>query len=148
MTDQRERPHQELADVPEMGEEVEEVRVYRRAWIGRFLGPILAIVAYFALPAARGDLSRAGLATVSVGILMAVWWLTEALPLSATALTPIALFPLLGVVDTGAATAPYANDLIFLSMGGFMIVPAMQRWGCTTASLCLRSSPSARCPCG
>jgi sodium-dependent dicarboxylate transporter 2/3/5 len=52
---------------------------------------------------------------------MAVWWITEALPLPATALLPIALFPLLGVVDIGAATAPYANDLIFLFMGGFMI---------------------------
>lgn len=129
MTDQRERPHHELANTPEMGEEVEEVRVSRRAWIGRFLGPVLVVVAYFALPAAQGDLSRAGVATISVGILMAVWWITEALPLSATALLPIALFPLLGVVGIEDATAPYANDLIFLFMGGFMIALAMQRWG-------------------
>jgi sodium-dependent dicarboxylate transporter 2/3/5 len=67
------------------------VRVSRRAWIGRFLGPVLAVVAYFALPAGQGGLSQAGMATVPVGILMAVWWITEALPLPATALLPIAL---------------------------------------------------------
>lgn len=129
MSDQRERLRGGLTDVPEKGEAVEEVRVSRRAWIGRFLGPVLALVAYFALPAGQNGLSQAGVATVSVGILMAVWWITEALPLPATALLPIALFPLLGVVDVGAATAPYANDLIFLFMGGFMIALAMQRWG-------------------
>ena len=129
MTDEREQRRRDLADVPEKGEAAEEVRVSTRAWIGRFLGPVLAVVAYFALPAGQGGLSQAGVATVSVGILMAVWWITEALPLPATALLPIALFPLLGVVDIGAATAPYANDLIFLFMGGFMIALAMQRWG-------------------
>jgi sodium-dependent dicarboxylate transporter 2/3/5 len=129
MTDQQEQTRDRLADVPEKGEAVEEVRVSRRAWIGRFLGPVLAIIAYFTLPTGQDALSQAGVATVSVGILMAVWWITEALPLPATALLPIALFPLLGVVDIGAATAPYANDLIFLFMGGFMIALAMQRWG-------------------
>lgn len=129
MSDQRERTRHDLTDVPEKGEAAEEVRVSRRAWIGRFLGPVLAVIAYFALPAGQGGLSQAGVATVSVGLLMAVWWITEALPLPATALLPIALFPLLGVVDIGAATAPYANDLIFLFMGGFMIALAMQRWG-------------------
>ncbi|WP_143529315.1 DASS family sodium-coupled anion symporter [Rubrobacter xylanophilus] len=112
-----------------MGEGAEEVRVSRRAWIGRFLGPLLAVVAYFTLPTGQDGLSQAGVATVSVGILMAVWWITEALPLPATALLPIALFPLLGVVEIGEATAPYANDLIFLFMGGFMLALAMQRWG-------------------
>ncbi len=97
MSDQRDqRGDGRLTDVPEKGEAVEEVRVSTRAWIGRFLGPVLAIVAYFALPAGQGGLSQAGVATVSVGILMAVWWITEALPLPATALLPIALFPLLG----------------------------------------------------
>ncbi|HEV2093607.1 MAG TPA: DASS family sodium-coupled anion symporter [Rubrobacter sp.] len=130
MSDQRDqRGDDRLTDVPEMGEGVEEVRVSTRAWIGRFLGPLLAVIAYFALPTSQDGLSQAGVATVSVGILMAVWWITEALPLPATALLPIALFPLLGVVDIGAATAPYANDLIFLFMGGFMIALAMQRWG-------------------
>jgi sodium-dependent dicarboxylate transporter 2/3/5 len=55
--------------------------------------------------------------------------MTEAVPLPATSLLPIALFPLLGVVSIEDATAPYASELIFLFMGGFMLALAMQRWG-------------------
>lgn len=131
MSDQRERDDRNLADVPEMGETVEEERVGLRAWIGRFLGPILAVIAYFTLPTGTGetDLSQAGVATIAIGILIATWWVTEALPLPATSLLPLALFPLLGVVDIEDAAAPYADDLIFLFMGGFMLALAMQRWG-------------------
>ena len=120
-----------LVDIPEMGETVEEERVSTRAWVGRFLGPILAILAYFTLPTGGGEnaLTQPGVATVSVGILIATWWVTEALPLPATSLLPLALFPLLGVVDIEDAAAPYADDLIFLFMGGFMLALAMQRWG-------------------
>jgi solute carrier family 13 (sodium-dependent dicarboxylate transporter), member 2/3/5 len=50
-------------------------------------------------------------------------------PLPATSLLPIALFPLLGVLDVGESTAPYASDIVFLFMGGFMLALAMQRWG-------------------
>lgn len=117
----------ELADVPESGETEEPSRVSTRAWVGRFLGPILAVAAYYLL--ALGDLSDAGRGVAAVGVLMAVWWVSEALPLAATALLPIALFPLLGVSDVEAAAAPYANDVIFLFMGGFMLALAMQRWG-------------------
>lgn len=74
-------------------------------------------------------LSSEGQSVAAVASLMAVWWMTEALPLPATALLPIVLFPMLGVMPTGAATAPYAHELIFLFMGGFLIALAMQRWG-------------------
>ena len=128
MSEQRGNDNRELADVPEMGEAVEEDRASTRAWIGRFLGPILAVLVYFLLPPG-GDLTEAGVATIAVGVLIATWWVTEALPLPATSLLPIALFPLLGVVPIEDATAPYANDLIFLFMGGFMLALGMQRWG-------------------
>lgn len=121
--------NENLADTPEMGDAIEETRVSTRAWVGRFLGPVLAVVAYFFLPTGEGGLSPEGVAVVSVAVLMAVWWVTEALPLAATALLPIALFPLLGAIEIGDATAPYASDTIFLFMGGFMIALAMQRWG-------------------
>ncbi len=131
VSDPQESRNRELADVPEMGEAVEETRVSTRAWVGRFLGPILAIIAYFALPTGEGEavLSEEGVATVAIGLLIATWWVTEALPLPATSLLPIALFPLLGVVSIEDATAPYASELIFLFMGGFMLALAMQRWG-------------------
>ncbi|ACU97472.1 SLC13 family permease [Saccharomonospora viridis] len=97
----------------------------RRHWLGMALGPVLAVVAYLLLP---DSLSTEGKITAAVAALMAVWWVTEALPLAATALLPLVLFPFLGVSDIGDAAAPYADDVIFLFMGGFMIALAMQRW--------------------
>ncbi|RCW40159.1 sodium-dependent dicarboxylate transporter 2/3/5 [Halopolyspora algeriensis] len=114
---------------PESGEVEERTRVSRRAWIGRFLGPALAIAVYFLLPGGEGGVPPEARGVAAVGALMAVWWVTEALPLAATALLPIALFPLLGVGGIEDATAPYANDIVFLFMGGFMLALAMQRWG-------------------
>jgi solute carrier family 13 (sodium-dependent dicarboxylate transporter), member 2/3/5 len=63
-----------------------------------------------------------------VAVLMAVWWATEALPLAATALVPLVLFPLLGIFDVQQTAAPFANPLIFLFLGGFLIALAVQRW--------------------
>jgi sodium-dependent dicarboxylate transporter 2/3/5 len=60
---------------------------------------------------------------------MALWWITEAIPIPATALLPLVLFPLLGAGTIRDAASPYANPLIFLFMGGFMLALAMQRWG-------------------
>ncbi len=98
-----------------------------RLWGGRIAGPLAALATYFALRGAE-DLSTAGRTTAAVAVLLAVWWMTEALPLPATALVPIVAFPLLGVLTAGEATAPYADPNIFLFMGGFMIALAMQRW--------------------
>lgn len=110
----------------------------RRAvqWVGLFSGPVLAIVVYALLPEtfrdAAGDqavLGSAGRATAAVTVLMAVWWMTEAVEISATALLPIVLFPLVGATTLNEATEPYANPLIFLFLGGFLLALAMQRWG-------------------
>jgi len=65
----------------------------------------------------------------AVAVLMAIWWITEAIPIPATALVPLVLFPALGVLSMPNAAAPYANELIFLFMGGFFIAFAMERWG-------------------
>jgi solute carrier family 13 (sodium-dependent dicarboxylate transporter), member 2/3/5 len=64
----------------------------------------------------------------AVGVLMAFWWVFEALPIPVTALVPLALFPILGVSPIKATAAPYANPLIFLFLGGFVIALAMERW--------------------
>jgi len=79
------------------------------------------------LPVPEG-LDTAAWRTAAVGALMAVWWITEALPIAATALVPLVLLPLLGVTDIDGAATPYANPLIFLFMGGFIIAQAMQTW--------------------
>lgn len=60
---------------------------------------------------------------------MAVWWITEAIPIPATALLPLVLFPLLGVADIDATAAPYANPIIFLFLGGFLIALALESSG-------------------
>jgi len=91
-----------------------------------FLGPAIAIILIL-LPPPHG-LSIPGWHTAAIGIWMAVWWLTEVIPMSVTALLPIILFPLLGVLNISEATKPYANPLIFLFLGGFLIAMAMQRW--------------------
>ncbi|MFO8075739.1 MAG: DASS family sodium-coupled anion symporter [Egibacteraceae bacterium] len=113
------------ADVSELAE---PTRTTRRSQIGRLAAPAGAIAVWVALGAAPG-LAPEGRAVAAVAVLMGLSWLTEALPLPATALLPIALFPLLGVTDIGGATEPYANDIIYLFMGGFMLALAMQRWG-------------------
>ncbi len=67
--------------------------------------------------------------TLAVAAWLAVYWLTEAIPLAATALLPVVLFPLLGVMDANAIAPAYINDLIFLFIGGFLLAIAMQEWG-------------------
>ena len=68
----------------------------------------------------------------SVAGLMVVWWITEALPLAATALLPLVLFPLLGITSGKEVAAVYMNSTIFLFIGGFVLALSMQRWGLHT----------------
>lgn len=63
----------------------------------------------------------------AVTLLMAIWWITEATPLAVTALVPLVLFPLLGVTSMAGAAAPYADPIIFLFLGGFVLGCAMER---------------------
>ncbi|CAN5855755.1 DASS family sodium-coupled anion symporter [soil metagenome] len=85
------------------------------------------MIAMLLLPEPAG-MSTAAWHTAAAGVLMAIWWVSEALPIAATALIPLALFPLLGILPMRATAAPYANPLIFLFLGGFVIALAMQRW--------------------
>jgi len=66
--------------------------------------------------------------TAAVATLMAIWWLTEAIPIAATALVPVALFPLLGIMKGKAVAGAYFNHIIFLFIGGFIMALAMERW--------------------
>jgi sodium-dependent dicarboxylate transporter 2/3/5 len=94
--------------------------------VGVFLGPALAVLMIFS--GAPEGLSESGWLTASIGILMAVWWATEAVPIAVTALLPIVAFPLLGIATIQDTTAPYANKVIYLFLGGFIVAFAMQRW--------------------
>ena len=98
----------------------------RRRWIGFGGGVILAVLVYLLLPA---HLAHPAKLTAATAVLMGLWWMTEAIPIPATALVPLVVFPLLvpdvKVSDVGAS---YGRDIIFLFMGGFLLALAMERW--------------------
>jgi len=95
--------------------------------IGLILGPALffLILSFFSFDPNNPILTR----MAAVAILMAVWWITDAIPLFATALLPMFLFPLLGIMKSNATAPIYFNSTIFLFIGGFMIALTMEKWG-------------------
>ena len=66
--------------------------------------------------------------TLAVAILMALWWVSEIVPLAITSLLPVILFPILGIMNGKAVSATYFNHVIFLFLGGFLVALAMQKW--------------------
>ena len=64
----------------------------------------------------------------AIAALMAILWITDAIPLAATALIPIVAFPLAGILDSGIIAKAYVNSIIFLFIGGFLIALSMERW--------------------
>lgn len=93
---------------------------------GRLVTGLVVFVVLLALPP-PGTMEPGAWRVSAVAALMTIWWITEAMPIPATALLPIVLFPLLGVASVSDATAPYANPLVFLFLGGFIIALAMER---------------------
>ncbi|MFO7826691.1 MAG: DASS family sodium-coupled anion symporter [Cyclobacterium sp.] len=96
------------------------------AILGLFLGPVVfSVVLYlaFLLTGEMGPASK----VMALAAWMLCWWVTEAVPIPVTALLPMVFFPLLGIFDMGAATAPYSNPIIYLFMGGFIIALAMEK---------------------
>ncbi len=84
----------------------------------------------------------------AVALLMAIWWILEAVPLAVTSLLPLALFPLAGVSSIDKAAVQFANPLIFMFLGGFVIAIAMERWNlhrrmALTILRCVGNNPSA-----
>jgi sodium-dependent dicarboxylate transporter 2/3/5 len=94
--------------------------------VGLFLGPSLLLM--MLLAGGPDALPATAWITAAIGVLMAVWWATEAVPIAVTALLPIVLFPMFGVATIQETVPPYANKVIFLFLGGFIVAFAMQRW--------------------
>ncbi len=84
----------------------------------------LSVLLFADLDPAHPEVTR----MAAVALLMTGWWITEAIPIPATSLLPVALFPLLGILDGRTTAATYFNHLIFLFIGGFLFALAMQRW--------------------
>jgi len=93
---------------------------------GLFLGVVLFFIV-IALPL-PDSMSQAALYVAAVAVLMATWWITEAIPIPITALLPIALFPLLDVMAVKQVTSAYANHMIFLFLGGFILALCIEKW--------------------
>ena len=109
-----------------------ERTTWRRRVLGISLGLFVAALLFFIMP---GDIGVWPRLTAATAVLMAIWWMTEAVPIPATALLPLIIFPVLvpaeesdGGVSVDTIGASYGNNVIFLFMGGFMLALAMQRW--------------------
>jgi len=94
--------------------------------IGLFLGPFLfTLILLFVKP---DDLSPEGVAVLASTAWIAVWWITEAIPIAVTALLPIILFPLSGALDLATTTSAFGHKYVFLYLGGFIIAISIEKW--------------------
>ncbi|WP_162415565.1 SLC13 family permease [Cyclobacterium roseum] len=94
--------------------------------IGLILGPLAFLGIYFF--ATPEGLSDSGVALLAITFWIAIWWITEAIPIAATALLPLVVFPLTGVLGIKATSIPYSDPMVLLYMGGFMIAVSIEKW--------------------
>lgn len=108
------------------GERAEPVerKTMQVRWAGFFGGLLGAVIVYLLM----GEVAHSAKLTAATAVLMGVWWMTEALPIPATALVPLVAFPIFGGVKFDDVGGSYGNNIIFLFMGGFLLALAMQRW--------------------
>lgn len=98
----------------------------RTAFLGRVTGPLLfLIILIFLRPQ---GLSESGIAMLAVTAWIAIWWITEAIPIAATALLPLVLLPSLGALPMSNTASSYSHPMVLLYMGGFMIAMAIEKW--------------------
>ena len=117
-------------------------RDWHRSLTGIILGLALAALVYMIFPQDAVDTvmqsvgadpdaeysHHAMRVVAATTVLMATWWMTEAIPLAATALIPIAVFPILQIATFSEVGSPYASATIFLFLGGFLLALGLQRW--------------------
>ena len=94
--------------------------------IGLYLGPILFILTRFFLE--LEGLSDQANAVLASTLWIAIWWITEAIPIAATSLLPIILFPLSGALPLADTTSSFGHRFVFLYLGGFILALAIQKW--------------------
>jgi solute carrier family 13 (sodium-dependent dicarboxylate transporter), member 2/3/5 len=99
--------------------------------VARKIGLVAGVLAFGLMTwiGPPADLSPKAWSALSLLSLMIIWWVSEAIPVAATALLPLCLLPLLGVVKPVEAAAPYGDPIIFLFIGGFMVAAAIEQCG-------------------
>ena len=101
------------------------IETYQR--IGLALGPALFVL-LLAVENRQEAMPPEAWRVAAIGIWMAIWWATEAIPVSATALLPIVAFAPLDIATIREAAEPYANPIIYLFLGGFIMALALEKW--------------------
>jgi len=96
------------------------------AKFGLFAGPVLALIVAFLPP--PGGLEPSAMMVAGLFLLMAIWWATEALPMAVTSLLPLAILPLFGIMELKDVAAPYADPVVMLLLGGFLVALAIEKW--------------------
>jgi sodium-dependent dicarboxylate transporter 2/3/5 len=97
----------------------------RKPLLAMLAGPALFVLVWFFDPFSLGPAANK---VLGVAVWMITWWITEAIPMPAVALMPLVLFPLFGIAKISEAALPYANEVVFLFMGGFMIGLGIEKW--------------------
>nr|WP_281163567.1 SLC13 family permease [Psychroflexus tropicus] len=92
----------------------------------RLIGPIVFVM--FQLLEPPASLGDEGFTLIGITLWMAIWWITEAVPIAVTALLPIVLFPLFEVIPLSETTQQYGHKYVFLYIGGFILAIAIERW--------------------
>lgn len=93
---------------------------------GKILGPLVFLfILFFFHP---NGLTKEGNAVLASTLWIAIWWITEAIPIAATSLLPIILFPITGALDIKSTTSAYGHYYIFLFLGGFLLALAIEKW--------------------
>ncbi len=107
----------------------DEATEVRRGWLRNaalWIGPAAAFATAYCgeFDPSRPEVGR----TAAVAVWMAIWWVSEAVPLAATSLLPVVLLPALGVLDGKAVATEYFNHVVLLFLGGFVVALAIERW--------------------
>ncbi|WP_372459134.1 SLC13 family permease [Alkalihalobacillus deserti] len=97
-----------------------------RQWFGLYLGPTLAFILYF-IPTIT-NLSNEARAVLAVTVFIAIWWITEPIPMALTSLLPLILLPVTGGTSYETTSSAYMNPLVLMFLGGFTIALAIEKW--------------------
>ena len=102
------------------------LNIFKLKWLQLLVGPLLFVLLGYLLP--FHETSSNSRLTLGIVAWMAFWWITEVVAIEATALLPLILFPIFGILDLKSAAIPYAHPYIFLFFGGFILALAIEKW--------------------